>query len=101
MKTKFALALVFAITLVFSSAYAQKGYKDFRDRDHGYGYQHGRISKVEHHRISKQRKALKRDIRRAKCNDGRISRSERIRIEREWKAMNRDMHRYRNNNNRW
>ena len=93
--------MVFAITLFFSSAYAQKDYKNFRDQRHNYGYQHGRISKAEQHRLNKQRKAINRDIRRAKCNDGRISRAERIRIERDWKAMNRDMHRYRNNANRW
>ncbi len=101
MKTKFALAMVFAITLLFSSAYAQKDYRGHRDRDRNYGYNHGKICKADQHRLNKKRHALKKDIRRSRYNDGRISRAERLRIEREWKAMNRDMHRYRNNSYRW
>ena len=126
MKTKFALAMVFAMTLAFSSAFAQKGYKDdsyahnekrynhknprydYNDRwyderdDYRYDYlRHGKLSRAEYNKLARQRRALEKEINRARRNDGRISRSERMRIEREWRELNRKMYYYRNNNDRW
>jgi len=127
MKTKFALALVFAITLTFSSAFAQKGYKDdsyaqndnrnhhknprydhndrWYDDDYKggtYEYRrHGKLSRAEYNKLARQRRALEKEIYHARRNDGRISRSERMRIEREWRELNRKMYYYRNNDNRW
>lgn len=99
MKTKIALALMFALTFSLSAVYAQKpGYRDNNTYERNrYGINHGKIDKHESRDIARQKRDLQKKIRHAKRNDGHISRAERRRIERDWRAMNRDIYKYKRN----
>ena len=98
MKTK--LILLFALVLSFSiSGASAQSYHDAKTHQERikHGYKHGKLTPGEARRLTYQQHHIRKDTRRAKCDDGRISRSERARIMRKQQMASRHIYSYNHN----
>lgn len=89
-----AVVMGFSITGVVAQSYHDAN--KYQDRNK-YGYNYGRMNANEARRRAYQDQQLRRDIKRAKCDDGRISRAERARIMHRQQMQKRQIYSYNQN----
>lgn len=98
MKTKLLFTTVILFCLGFASVQAQVSERAHDEHERfAHGMRNGEITPREAHRLAREQKHIRRDIRRARCNDGYLSKRERRHIAREQNYANRQIFRAKHN----